>query len=103
MAPMKAPAPEAPMKGGQLAITALVVAICGPILGGYISDNVHWGWIFLIDVPVGLLVAFLCWTNLKDRETPTRKLPIDVVGLSLLVVWVGALQVMLDTGKDADW
>ena len=40
---------------------------------------------------------------MKDRETPTRKLPIDTVGLGLLIVWVGALQVMLDTGKDADW
>ncbi len=88
---------------GIWSITTLVAPICGPILGGYISDNFHWGWIFLINVPVGLLVAFLCWTNLKDRETPTRKLPIDVVGLSLLVIWVGALQIMLDTGKDADW
>ena len=88
---------------GIWSITTLVAPICGPILGGYISDNYHWAWIFLINVPVGLIVAFLCWTNLKDRETPTRKLPIDVVGLSLLVVWVGALQIMLDTGKDADW
>ena len=77
--------------------------ICGPILGGYISDNYHWAWIFLINVPVGLAVTFLCWRNMKDRETPTRKLPIDTVGLGLLVVWVGALQVMLDQGKDLDW
>src|SRR5581483_10405388 len=63
----------------------------------------HWGWLFLINVPVGLLVTILCWRNLKDRETPTRQLPIDMVGLGLLIVWVGALQVMLDTGKDADW
>ncbi len=88
---------------GIWSITTLVAPICGPILGGYISDNYHWGWIFLINVPVGLLVAFLCWRNLSARETPTRKLPIDRVGLGLLIVWVGALQVMLDTGKDADW
>jgi DHA2 family multidrug resistance protein len=50
-----------------------------------------------------LIAAFLCWTNLSRRETPTRKLPIDTVGLGLLIVWVGALQVMLDNGKDADW
>ncbi len=48
-------------------------------------------------------MTFLAWVNLKDRETPTRKLPIDTVGLGLLVVWVGALQVMLDQGKDSDW
>src|SRR6478752_3025384 len=88
---------------GIWSITTLVAPICGPILGGYISDNYHWSWIFLINVPVGLAVSFLCWSNLKARETPTRKLPIDTVGLSLLVIWVGALQVMLDTGKDADW
>jgi DHA2 family multidrug resistance protein len=88
---------------GIWSITTLVAPICGPILGGYISDNYHWGWIFLINVPVGLLVSFLAWSNLKTRETPTRKLPIDTVGLGLLVVWVGALQVMLDQGKDADW
>src|SRR5580692_3305664 len=88
---------------GIWSITTLVAPICGPILGGYISDNYHWGWIFLINVPVGLAVTFLCWTNLKSRETPTRALPIDTVGLGLLIVWVGALQVMLDQGKDLDW
>ena len=88
---------------GIWSITTLVAPICGPILGGYISDNYHWGWIFLINVPVGLFVAFLAWMNLKDRETPTRKLPIDMVGLGLLIIWVGALQVMLDQGKDLDW
>jgi DHA2 family multidrug resistance protein len=84
-------------------ITTLVAPICGPILGGYISDSWHWGWIFLINVPVGLVVTALCWGNLKARETATRKLPIDAVGLGLLVVWAGALQIMLDTGKNADW
>jgi len=88
---------------GIWSITTLVAPICGPILGGYISDNYHWGWIFLINVPVGIVVSFLCWINLKERETPTRKLPIDTIGLALLVVWVGALQVMLDQGKDLDW
>ncbi|MEJ1968278.1 MAG: DHA2 family efflux MFS transporter permease subunit [Rhizomicrobium sp.] len=88
---------------GIWSITTLVAPIVGPIMGGYISDNYHWSWIFLINVPVGLLCAFLCWTNLSNRETPTRQLPIDTVGLGLLVVWVGTLQVLLDTGKDADW
>jgi DHA2 family multidrug resistance protein len=88
---------------GIWSITTLVAPICGPILGGYISDNYHWGWIFLINVPVGLVVVALSWRALKSRETPTRKLPIDTVGLGFLIVWVGALQIMLDTGKDADW
>ncbi|HWM61723.1 MAG TPA: DHA2 family efflux MFS transporter permease subunit [Rhizomicrobium sp.] len=84
-------------------ITTLVAPICGPLLGGYISDSWNWGWIFLINVPVGLMVALLCWGNLQHRESATSKLPIDTVGLGLLIVWAGALQVMLDTGKNADW
>jgi DHA2 family multidrug resistance protein len=84
-------------------MTTLIAPIAGPLLGGYISDNYVWPWIFLINVPVGMLCAFLCWTNLKSQETPTRKLPIDRVGLGLLIVWVGALQIMLDKGKDLDW
>jgi DHA2 family multidrug resistance protein len=88
---------------GIWSMTTLVAPIMGPILGGYISDNYHWSWIFLINLPVGLFVAFVSWTGLKDRETPTRKLPIDGVGIALLAIWVGSLQVMLDLGKDADW
>lgn len=84
-------------------ITTLVAPIFGPILGGYISDDYSWPWIFYINIPVGLLCVTICWRNLVSRETPTRKLAIDKVGLALLVLWVGALQIMLDKGKDADW
>ena len=84
-------------------LTTLMAPIAGPLLGGYISDNYVWQWIFLINVPVGIVCAFICWNNLKSQETPTRKLPIDRVGLALLFVWVGALQIMLDKGKDLDW
>ena len=93
-------------KGAALALwsmTMLIAPICGPLLGGYISDNYSWPWIFLINVPVGIACAGICWFGLKASETATRKLPIDVVGLALLVTWVGALQIMLDIGKDADW
>lgn len=88
---------------GIWSMTTLVAPIMGPILGGYISDNYHWSWIFLINVPFGIFVAITCWANLKTRETPTMKLPIDTVGLILLVIWVGSLQIMLDLGKNADW
>jgi MFS transporter, DHA2 family, multidrug resistance protein len=93
-------------KGTALALwsmTTLVAPICGPILGGYISDNFPWEWIFLINIPVGLFCSAVCWRFLRSRETPTAKLSIDKVGLGLLLVWVGALQVMLDQGKDLDW
>ena len=93
-------------RGTALAIwsmTTMVAPIAGPILGGYISDNYVWPWIFLINVPVGLFCTFVCWTSLKSQETPTRKLPIDRMGLALLFVWVGSLQILLDKGKDLDW
>ncbi len=84
-------------------MTTLVAPIAGPVMGGFISDNYHWSWIFLINLPVGLFTGLIAWRFLKTRETPTRKLPIDSVGLSMLVVWVGALQIMLDLGKNEDW
>jgi DHA2 family multidrug resistance protein len=93
-------------RGLALAIwsmTTLVAPICGPIFGGWISDNISWPWIFFINVPIGVLAAGVTWRHLAARETPTRKLPVDGIGLGLLVVWVGALQVMLDKGKDLDW
>ena len=84
-------------------ITTLVAPIMGPLLGGWITDNMSWPWIFYINVPVGLLAAAATWAIYRERETPTRKVPIDTVGLSLLVIWVGALQLMLDMGKELDW
>jgi DHA2 family multidrug resistance protein len=75
----------------------------GPLLGGWITESISWSWIFYINIPVGLLSAFMVWTNYHKRESVTHKLPIDTVGLSLLVLWVGALQIMLDKGKELDW
>ena len=85
------------------AMTTLVAPVAGPLLGGWISDNYSWPWIFYINVPVGLVAAWVSWAIYKDRESTTRKLPIDKVGLALLVVWVGCLQIMLDKGKELDW
>ena len=84
-------------------VTTLVAPVVGPLLGGWITDNISWPWIFYINVPVGLLAALFTWIIYRTRETPTRKLPIDTVGLTLLVLWVGALQLMLDKGKELDW
>lgn len=93
-------------KGLALALwsmTTLVAPIMGPMLGGWISDNATWPWIFYINVPIGLFTVAVCWFQLRHRETPTRKLPVDQVGIALLIIWVGALQIMLDKGKDEDW
>ncbi len=85
------------------AMTVVVAPIFGPILGGWLTDNLSWPWIFYINVPVGALAAMITWTLLRKRETKTYKAPIDVIGLALLVVGVGALQFMLDNGTDNDW
>ncbi|WP_437613820.1 multidrug efflux MFS transporter permease subunit EmrB [Erwinia sp. V71] len=85
------------------AMTIIVAPILGPILGGWISDNYHWGWIFFINVPIGAVVMMLTLQTLRGRETKTEIRPIDMVGLVLLVVGVGSLQIMLDQGKELDW
>jgi DHA2 family multidrug resistance protein len=85
------------------AMTTLVAPVMGPLLGGWITDNISWPWIFYINIPVGILAAGAAWTLYHKRESQTKKLPIDGVGLGLLVVWVGALQIMLDKGKELDW
>jgi DHA2 family multidrug resistance protein len=84
-------------------MTTLVAPVVGPLLGGWITDNFSWPWIFYINVPVGLFAAGLTWAIYRKRETPIRKLPIDAVGLGLLVLWIGSLQLMLDKGKELDW
>jgi DHA2 family multidrug resistance protein len=77
--------------------------IVGPALGGWVTDSYSWSWIFYINIPVGLFAAAMVWILYRKRDTPAKKLPIDVVGLVLLIVWVASLQVMLDKGKDLDW
>jgi len=84
--------------------TVIVVApILGPIIGGWITDNFSWPWIFYINLPVGAFSAVASWMLLRRRESKKMKLPIDGIGLGLLVVGVGCLQFMLDNGNDKDW
>lgn len=85
------------------AMTTTTAPILGPILGGLISDNWTWPWIFFINLPVVGLCAFGVATLLAPFETKRAKARIDVIGLILLVLSVGAFQVMLDTGREHDW
>src|SRR3954462_5510603 len=88
---------------GMWSMTTLVAPVAGPLLGGWITDNIAWPWIFYINIPVGLLAAGITWGIYHKRESTTRKVPIDGIGLALLVLWVGSLQLMLDKGKELDW
>ena len=84
-------------------IGAICGPIAGPLLGGWLTDNWSWPWIFYINIPVGLLAASLTLLIYRKRESPTKSVPIDAIGLALLVLWISALQIMLDKGKELDW
>ncbi|KWA71305.1 multidrug resistance protein B [Burkholderia ubonensis] len=97
------PRAKAPMALALWAMTTLIAPVAGPILGGWISDNYSWPWIFYVNIPVGIAAAIATWMIYRQRESVVRRAPIDGVGLALLIVWVGSLQIMLDKGKDLDW
>lgn len=89
-------------------ITVVAAPIIGPTLGGWITDNYNWRWIFLINIPVGALSLFLTQRLVEDppylvRKTPRTGLKIDFIGISLLSVGLGFLQIMLDKGQREDW
>jgi DHA2 family multidrug resistance protein len=85
------------------AMTTLVGPVAGPILGGIICDSIGWQWIFFIKVPVAALGGFLLIQLMRGQPDPRGPAQIDKVGLGLLVVWVGALQILLDEGRNHDW
>ena len=84
-------------------VTVLVAPVAGPLLGGWITDNISWPWIFYINIPVGVFAAGLTWSIYRKRDPGPSRVPLDVVGLILLVLFVGAMQIMVDKGKELDW
>ncbi|WP_024538879.1 DHA2 family efflux MFS transporter permease subunit [Comamonas badia] len=84
-------------------MTTLIAPVMGPLLGGWITDNISWPWIFYINIPVGIVAAIGTMAIYAERETATKKLPIDAMGLALMILGVGSLQIMLDIGKEHDW
>jgi MFS transporter, DHA2 family, multidrug resistance protein len=86
----------------------VVAPIVGPTLGGWITDNYSWRWIFYINIPVGMLSVFLTTLLVHDPPHFIRKsfktgLKIDYIGLGLISVGLGSLQIMLDKGEREDW
>jgi len=96
-----------PARRGQaialLAMVTVVAPIAGPILGGWITDNYSWEWIFFINVPLGIFASLVVGKQLKGRPEKTETPKMDYVGLATLVLGVGALQILLDLGNDEDW
>ena len=97
------PAAKAGTAMAMWAITVLVAPVAGPLLGGWITDNISWPWVFYINIPVGVFAAGLTWSIYRKRDPGPRRVPLDVVGLVLLILFVGAMQIMIDKGKELDW
>ena len=91
------------MAMGIWSMTTITAPIFGPILGGTISDNWGWNWIFFINVPIAIACSIAAVALLRKAESKTERMRVDVVGLGLLVTAVGALQIMLDLGRERDW
>lgn len=88
---------------GLWSMTTLVAPIMGPILGGWLCDEASWPWIFYINVPIAIACGYFGWGLLKRYQSPIMKMRFDAIGLALLVLWVGAFQIMIDEGKNLDW
>jgi DHA2 family multidrug resistance protein len=97
------PRAKAGLAMAMWSMTTLVAPVMGPLLGGWITDNISWPWIFYINIPVGIVAATITWVLYRKRDSAMHKVPIDAVGLALLVLWVGSMQLMLDKGKELDW
>ena len=97
------PKEKAPAAMALWAMTTLVAPVLGPILGGLLCDNYSWPVIFFINVPLAMLCSPIALRMLKRYEEALIRMPIDKIGLALLIVFVSALQLMLDLGKEHDW
>ena len=95
---------DAPRAMSMWGMGIMIAPILGPMIGGWLTEIYDWRWVFYINIPVGFGSAWFTWHYLKDRETERQPdLPIDAVGLILLIVGVGSLQFVLDHGRQVDW
>ena len=96
-------------RGKSMAVFGLVIVVApiiGPVLGGWITDNFDWTWVFLINIPIGILTAYLTYEFLEEppyAQKQKKKVEIDGIGFLFLALWLISLQVVLDKGNNADW
>ncbi|MFD2017265.1 MFS transporter [Vibrio olivae] len=86
-----------------IGMVAVVGPIVGPILGGWLTYDYSWPWIFFINIPIGVFSVVVIMAQLKDRPKQTSKPKLDVIGLATMALGVGALQIVLDKGNELDW
>jgi DHA2 family multidrug resistance protein len=97
------PPKEVGIGQAMFGVGVMVGPTIGPTLGGYIVDNLSWPWIFYINIPLGILAAFMVFTYVRDSAHQQRALTIDGSGILLLAICVGSLQWMLERGERMDW
>ena len=97
------PREEAGMAMALFGMGVMVGPTVGPTLGGWITDNYGWPWIFYINVPLGVLAAFMIATNVHDAPHDKKPASIDYAGIALLAISVGSLQYLLEHGQRDDW
>ncbi|NRF82946.1 DHA2 family efflux MFS transporter permease subunit [Burkholderia gladioli] len=99
--------PEQRNRAFSISAIAIVVApVLGPTLGGWITDTFSWRWVFLLNVPVGILTVLAVMQLVEDppwRRDGQHGIRIDYIGIGLIAIGLGCLQVMLDRGEDEDW
>jgi len=88
---------------GIWSLTLIIAPVLGPVVGGWLTDNYVWRLVFFINIPFGLLCAFAVTKLMKGRESPKVITPIDKVGLTLLTIGIGSLQILLDKGNELNW
>jgi MFS transporter, DHA2 family, multidrug resistance protein len=100
------PAEKRGMAAAIYGIAAVVAPTIGPTLGGWITDSYDWRWIFLVNVPVGVVVFGLVSAMIHEgapRKDPARQSPMDWTGFGLVALSLGCLQIVLDRGQQDDW
>ena len=97
-------------RGATMAIFGMgvvVAPIIGPTMGGWITDNYSWRWMFFINFPVGILALLMCQTFIEDppylRVAKAGKRSVDYIGFLFMALWLATLQIILDKGQRDDW